>query len=284
MFTQTHCGDPLDQNFSSSACGNKFKFNKVKNPKKKLRRALAGNRTRINCLEGNYADHYTTNALMSSYECDLNVTNMVDLPVVACVSVFIYGFLNTSRHKCLVEGVSLCQQNRYCIRKEIDQPHANWAGKVLPLPAWSQPLSSHSVKQSPHKISNKISNSALSFWGVTLVPGQIAIKVSLSPPPSQCLQFRYFDHDCWRQLLVKRSHLVLLFLLLSLSSHAWGNRLTTLPDGIFANLLLLESLWVKCTWNLKEHVGARVCMSASVRACTWRLLDHSPFESHDCPL
>ena len=25
-------------------------------------RALAGNRTRINCLEGNYADHYTTNA------------------------------------------------------------------------------------------------------------------------------------------------------------------------------------------------------------------------------
>ena len=26
--------------------------------------ALAGNRTRVNCLEGSYAHHYTTNALM----------------------------------------------------------------------------------------------------------------------------------------------------------------------------------------------------------------------------
>ena len=29
---------------------------------------MAGNRTRINCLEGNYADHYTTIARCESYE------------------------------------------------------------------------------------------------------------------------------------------------------------------------------------------------------------------------
>jgi hypothetical protein len=29
---------------------------------KKIRVASAGNRTRINCLEGSYADHYTTDA------------------------------------------------------------------------------------------------------------------------------------------------------------------------------------------------------------------------------
>jgi hypothetical protein len=29
--------------------------------------AMAGNRTRINCLEGNYADHYTTIALALTF-------------------------------------------------------------------------------------------------------------------------------------------------------------------------------------------------------------------------
>ena len=42
------------------------KKNQEKERRKKNRKreadALAGNRTRINCLEGNYADHYTTNA------------------------------------------------------------------------------------------------------------------------------------------------------------------------------------------------------------------------------
>ena len=30
----------------------------------KMNPALAGNRTRVNCLEGSYAHHYTTNALI----------------------------------------------------------------------------------------------------------------------------------------------------------------------------------------------------------------------------
>ena len=30
--------------------------------------ALAGNRTRVNCLEGSYANHYTTNALLIGEE------------------------------------------------------------------------------------------------------------------------------------------------------------------------------------------------------------------------
>ena len=30
----------------------------------KMNHALAGNRTRVNCLEGSYAHHYTTNALI----------------------------------------------------------------------------------------------------------------------------------------------------------------------------------------------------------------------------
>ena len=29
--------------------------------------ASAGNRTRINCLEGSYADHYTTDAILYNY-------------------------------------------------------------------------------------------------------------------------------------------------------------------------------------------------------------------------
>ena len=32
---------------------------------KKIATASAGNRTRINCLEGSYADHYTTDAVLS---------------------------------------------------------------------------------------------------------------------------------------------------------------------------------------------------------------------------
>ena len=41
-----------------------FSNSHLRRPKKRGC-ALAGNRTRINCLEGNYADHYTTNALLS---------------------------------------------------------------------------------------------------------------------------------------------------------------------------------------------------------------------------
>ena len=33
-----------------------------KEEKLKVVSALAGNRTRVNCLEGSYANHYTTNA------------------------------------------------------------------------------------------------------------------------------------------------------------------------------------------------------------------------------
>ena len=42
-----------------------FRNNKVCQEEKKTHKksAMAENRTRINCLEGNYADHYTTNAL-----------------------------------------------------------------------------------------------------------------------------------------------------------------------------------------------------------------------------
>ena len=38
-------------------------LNKEYKLKKKINPAMAGNRTRINCLEGNYADHYTTIAV-----------------------------------------------------------------------------------------------------------------------------------------------------------------------------------------------------------------------------
>ena len=42
-----------------------FKINKKKSIiiGKEKTNASAGNRTRINCLEGSYADHYTTDAL-----------------------------------------------------------------------------------------------------------------------------------------------------------------------------------------------------------------------------
>jgi hypothetical protein len=36
--------------------------------------ASAGNRTRINCLEGSYADHYTTDALVEMHELASQVT------------------------------------------------------------------------------------------------------------------------------------------------------------------------------------------------------------------
>ena len=36
---------------------------KMTNALGKMNFALAGNRTRVNCLEGSYAHHYTTNAL-----------------------------------------------------------------------------------------------------------------------------------------------------------------------------------------------------------------------------
>ena len=38
---------------------------KIGKVKKKDTSASAGNRTRINCLEGSYADHYTTDAVLS---------------------------------------------------------------------------------------------------------------------------------------------------------------------------------------------------------------------------
>ena len=34
--------------------------------KSKRASALAGNRTRVNCLEGSYANHYTTNAQLKA--------------------------------------------------------------------------------------------------------------------------------------------------------------------------------------------------------------------------
>ena len=39
-----------------------FLFNFLENKIKNI--ASAGNRTRINCLEGSYADHYTTDAVL----------------------------------------------------------------------------------------------------------------------------------------------------------------------------------------------------------------------------
>ena len=44
-------------------------LNLVKKMKKKIKKvvASAGNRTRINCLEGSYAHHYTTDALLSRW-------------------------------------------------------------------------------------------------------------------------------------------------------------------------------------------------------------------------
>ena len=40
----------------------------VKNPSLKIfTYAMAGNRTRINCLEGSYADHYTTIAVLNTF-------------------------------------------------------------------------------------------------------------------------------------------------------------------------------------------------------------------------
>ena len=48
--------------------------------------AMAGNRTRINCLEGNYADHYTTIAL------DNTVTGYSDAPTRILSSKRFYLF------------------------------------------------------------------------------------------------------------------------------------------------------------------------------------------------
>jgi hypothetical protein len=42
--------------------------------KYKNKHASAGNRTRINCLEGSYADHYTTDAIMERQELASQVT------------------------------------------------------------------------------------------------------------------------------------------------------------------------------------------------------------------
>ena len=44
---------------------NKSSFTTLQNKKKKRSDASAGNRTRVNCLEGSYADHYTTDALLT---------------------------------------------------------------------------------------------------------------------------------------------------------------------------------------------------------------------------
>ena len=45
----------------------KIFFSKASNIKMRIltKHASAGNRTRINCLEGSYADHYTTDAYMA---------------------------------------------------------------------------------------------------------------------------------------------------------------------------------------------------------------------------
>ena len=49
----------LSQNSSKT----KENINRMKRDEKR-ERALAGNRTRVNCLEGSYANHYTTNAAL----------------------------------------------------------------------------------------------------------------------------------------------------------------------------------------------------------------------------
>ena len=41
---------------------------------------MAENRTRINCLEGNYADHYTTNALCWMYFTFIYTLNLNEAP------------------------------------------------------------------------------------------------------------------------------------------------------------------------------------------------------------
>ena len=51
--------------------------------------ALAGNRTRVNCLEGSYASHYTTNAYFASFlrgETALPMDSFVCVPVPSSIN------------------------------------------------------------------------------------------------------------------------------------------------------------------------------------------------------
>ena len=43
--------------------------------------AMAGNRTRVNCLEGNYANHYTTIA-PGKFENSNNKLNFLQVPII----------------------------------------------------------------------------------------------------------------------------------------------------------------------------------------------------------
>ena len=56
------------------------KLNRKRFGRHKKNIASAGNRTRINCLEGSYADHYTTDAVSSVFLSESKVPQLI-LPV-----------------------------------------------------------------------------------------------------------------------------------------------------------------------------------------------------------
>ena len=53
----------------------------------KMNPALAGNRTRVNCLEGSYAHHYTTNALIVNLWVNLCNYYMVQKPASDIIEI-----------------------------------------------------------------------------------------------------------------------------------------------------------------------------------------------------
>ena len=53
----------------------------------KINPALAGNRTRVNCLEGSYAHHYTTNALLVRKGVNLCNYYMVQKPASNIIEI-----------------------------------------------------------------------------------------------------------------------------------------------------------------------------------------------------
>ena len=72
------------------------------------RYAMAENRTRINCLEGNYADHYTTNALLSHIYCYCYGLYFECLSSVKLRLVVTLKFPITSFYKRLYHNVYNC--------------------------------------------------------------------------------------------------------------------------------------------------------------------------------
>ena len=77
--------------------------------------ALAGNRTRVNCLEGNYANHYTTNAL--PHPC---VNNYADKTLPYLLMPFLSAFkwydnihLYKCGHVCLSAFANICKTKEF---------------------------------------------------------------------------------------------------------------------------------------------------------------------------